>query len=209
MKSIIFIGGVGSNPRQARLVGRDLELFYGQPVETLSFREARQSPDRVAQLVNDAFVITHSAGMLVLENTSPRRAIIIAPPIGTHSIVLAGRMVNKTITLFKSAKDIEDRQKRIRDYHGAALREHIQYPSYNSGAIRKIGRFNTIQAGIDLVHSGADVTFGVMTRDALFPSLSMERLQAAKDEGAHIRIITGEHDELLLDVQAVMRAVEG
>src|SRR4051812_31762759 len=102
MAQILFIGGLGSNRSQVDLVSDMLASHYDQPVTGIPFSVAQKNLAHVARLARDSILITHSAGLLVCEDMTPKEIIAIAPPVPSEMPVIAWRTITKTIALIQS-----------------------------------------------------------------------------------------------------------
>jgi hypothetical protein len=195
---IIFIGGFASNKNQLEITRRELESFFGQDVEAIPLRLATNDPARIKRLVKDAFVITHSAGILAILHTKPKRVIVIAPPVPMRRLKLLYRSAYKTVCLIRDSA-LADRRKRIQLYHLHATKDLIRFWPFYMKLLKKVSLFETIPSCITLAQKDVAVTVAFMSRDTLFPRQSDGDLVPAKVRGVEVRTyIEGEHDELLL-----------
>jgi hypothetical protein len=200
MVQIVFIGGLGSNPSQVGLVAQALSSHYDQEVIGLPFNEAQRKLAQVAQVARDSIVITHSAGVLLCEDMTPKEIIAIAPPVPGALPVMAWRAVTKTIALIKTGRISDERLRKVNNYHARAFREHILSPRYNIGQASRICQFDPAQLAVKMINRGVTVTLGFMEQDMLYPhSARHVHVDMARRHGAIVHEdIQGQHDEFLL-----------
>ena len=200
MEKIVYIGGVGSSHRQVDDVARVLTTKYNRNVVGLSFSEAQRQRAYVARLVPDSLVITHSAGLILLRDMTPKEVIAIAPPMPTPSFVLFIRSLPKTLALIRSASESRDRWRKVIDYHLQSFGEHLSRPHLNSFKVRLIGMFDSATTAVALQNTGAKVTLVFMENDVLFPDASLHpHIDLAKSYGVTVYDnVLGHHDEFVL-----------
>lgn len=200
MDKIIYIGGVGSHDRQVDAISRELASHYKQDVIGLSLRTARQEPVKVARLIQGNLVLTHSAGMTMLGDTSPKEVIAVAPPLPTPAYELIVRSFFKTVELYKSRRESHERRQKIRDYHNGSIIEHATRPQHNIGHLPRIIGFDAAHQAVTLVTRGAKVTLGFMENDILYPhSSEYHNVMTAKQHGVVVHDnLLGHHDEFVL-----------
>jgi hypothetical protein len=195
---IVFIGGFASNKNQLVITRRELETFFGQRVEVIPLRLATHNPTLVKRLVKDAFVITHSAGILAVLHAKPKKVVVIAPPVPMRRLKLAYHGLLKTVYLLKDTATLE-RQQKIKLYHFHATKDLIRFLPFYLRLMKRVSIFDTIPTCITLAQKGVDITVAFMSRDSLFQRQSDGDLVPAKVHGIEIKTyIEGEHDELLL-----------
>lgn len=209
MRKIIYIGGVGSDTYIVNRIAAILTTHFGTNVAGFSFRDAYRQGALIAQLATDSLIITHSAGMALLQHMAPKQVIAIAPPMPTPPAALVFRSGPKTIALLRSGKQSSDRPARIRLYHSHAFKEHLMWPQYNSLQVSKIGTFNAAQAAVEMAKCGSGVTLAFMEHDVLYPDAANHpHINLAKEHGVVIRdSIIGQHDEFVLYPVQVLQQV--
>lgn len=200
MAQLIFIGGFGSNHEQVDLVTDALSLHYDQEVIGIPFSEAQLRLSEIAQLATDSTIITHSAGLLLCEDMTPKEIIAIAPPVPVNMPVLSWRVVTKTVSLMRSGYMLDARARKIHNYHMRAFREHLMRPRLNFGQSARICRFDPAQLAVKMINRGVTVTLGFMDHDVLYPHSSRHvHVDMARRHGAIVHEdLTGHHDEFLL-----------
>lgn len=207
---ILFIGGFGSHPDQVALVARALAQHYDQPVIGVSFSEAQRSLARIADVSRDCIVITHSSGVVLCENLTPKELIIIAPSLPTTLPVIVWRGFLKTIGLTMSGSRSVARRYKIRRYHRNVIKEHIARPTHNLGSGAKILRFNVAELAIKMIGRGVKVSLALMSQDLLYPKAAHHiHIDMARRYGVEVHeAIEGHHDEFLLCPLDVMRQIK-
>ena len=200
MKKILYIGGVGSDSHTVGVVVRALETAMNASVIGMAFSEAYRNKARVARLVPDCMVITHSAGMVLLKDMAPKELIAIAPPMPTLPSLILLRSFPKTLALIRSGRESVDRPLKVALYHLHSLAEHITRPFSNSMLLKEISLFDAAQRAVEFQRCGAKVTLAFMENDMLFPdSFVHTHIEVAKSHGVQVReMILGHHDELVL-----------
>lgn len=212
MRKIIYIGGVGSDAYIVNRIAAILTTHFGTNVAGFSFREAYRQGALIAQLATDGLIITHSAGMTLLQHMAPKEVIAIAPPMPVPPAALVFRSASKTLALLRSGKQSSDRPARIRVYHSHALKEHLLWPQYNSLQVGRISTFNAAQTAVEMTKCGSKVTLAFMEHDAFYPDAAHHpHINLAKDNGVVIRdSIIGHHDEFVLyPVQVLTQIAKG
>lgn len=200
MAHMIFIGGFGSHSSQIASVAQSLSNHYNQEVVGVSFSEAQKNLTQLAKLACDSIIITHSSGMMLLDNMTPQEVIAIAPCLPNTMPVMLWRGLKKTASLLKSTSQSSDRSKKVHLYHLRAAKEFISRPQYNFGQAGDICRFDPAEAAVKMINRGAKVTLGFMDRDLLYPqSARYVHIDMARGHGAEVHeAIKGHHDEFLL-----------
>jgi hypothetical protein len=200
MNKILYIGGVASNPRQIDSVVQVLSSHYGTGVKGMTFSEAQKDRALVARLANDCLVITHAAGILMLQSCTPKEVIAIAPPMPVSMPVLLVRNIPNSIALIRSARESHERRQKVVQHFLSTFAEHVIRPQYNSAQLRQISKFNVAEAAVTMVTNGTKVTLGFMQDELLFLRSALHpHIDVAKEYGVvvHEKII-GHHDEFLL-----------
>ena len=200
MKKILYIGGVGSDSHTVGVVVRALEAAFDASVIGMAFSEAHRNMARVARLVPECTVITHSAGMVLLKDMAPKELIAIAPPMPTLPSLILLRSFPKTVALIRSGRESIDRPLKVMFYHLHSVLEHILRPFSNSMLLKEISVFDAAQRAVEFQRCGTKVTLAFMENDRLFPdSLVHPHIEVAREYGVEIKeMILGHHDELVL-----------
>ena len=210
MRKILYIGGVGSDTYLVKGVVDALESYFQANVIGLSFSEASRNRARIARLAPDALVVTHSAGMVLLKDSTPQEVIAIAPPMPSIPSLLIWRSLQKTIALFASGREAPDRPQKLFAYHLHSMIEHLRRPYGNSMFLKEIAVFDAAKNAVELTKAGAKVTLGFMENDRLFPhSAGHPHMELARQEGVQILdAILGHHDEFVLYPLEVLAQLE-
>ena len=199
MKKILYIGGVGSDSYLAALIADALANYYGANVIGMSFSEAYKNKAKVARLAPECLVITHSAGMMLLKNTTPKELIAIAPPMPVFASLLLLRSFPKTLALIASGSESHGRPRKILMYHLHSFFERVSRPLQNSLLTREISAFNAAQTAVEMTQGGTKVTLGFMENELLFPeSVHHPHIAIAREHGVNIcDNLLGHHDEFV------------
>jgi hypothetical protein len=210
VKKILYIGGVGSDSHLVDAIAMELASQFNVNVIGMSFSEAHKNSARVARLVPESLVITHSAGMMLLKNMVPKELIAIAPPMPSLPSLLVWRSFPKTIAFIASGKESMGRPRKLLDYHLHSAKEHIVHPHHNSALLRQIGLFDAAQQAVEMVKCGSKVTLGFMENERLFPHAAMHpHVELAKEQGVTVvSMILGHHDEFVLYPTEVMAQLD-
>lgn len=164
----VVVGGFASDRRQIDTVSRKLSEYYNEDVIGISFRDARQDPERLADFISEQDVITHSAGYVPTDSTirefgvRPRSLTVIAAPIPEkmRHLVTRGFRMGSAVT----------RNSVTRPY--ASLRDELLFHARaNFGALPLISRFNALDAAKWDADHDIDTTIAVMSQDTLFPPI--------------------------------------
>lgn len=207
---MLYIGGVGSDTYLVKGVVSALETHFQANVIGLSFSEASRNRARLARLATDAVVVTHSAGMMLLRDSTPLEVIAIAPPMPSLPSLLLWRSFPKTAALLASGREAHDRPQKLLAYHVHAAVEHIRHPFDNSMYLKEISFFDAARSAVELTKAGVKVTLGFMENERLFPySADHPHVELAKKEGVQIfETILGHHDEFVLYPLEVLAQLE-
>lgn len=197
---MLFIGGFGSHPNQAASVAKVLSDHYNQKVIGVSFSEAQKNLALVASISRECILITHSSGIVLCEDMTPKELIAIAPSVPTTIPLMAWRGTKKTISLVRSGNNSVVRRYKIRTYHRNAYEEHLLRPRYNSGQMAKICKFDPSELAVKMITRGVRVTLGFMDNDLLYPKAhNHAHVDIVKRHGGEVHEnLKGHHDEFLL-----------
>lgn len=210
MDKIVYIGGVGSDAYLANRIANALSGYFGMNVIGLSFSEAVRSRAKVARIAPSALIITHSAGMMLLQDSMPREVLAIAPPMPSYPSMLVWRSFPKTVALLASGREAYDRPQKVLTYHLHSAVEHVRRPYSNGMLLREIASFDAAKSAVELTKTGARVTLGFMENDKLFPySANHPHVELAKSEGVQVlNGVLGHHDEFVLYPLEVISQLE-
>lgn len=209
MEKILYIGGMGSNSGAVGDVASALEAQFNVNVIGMSFSEAYVKRAVIARLACESLVITHSTGIMLLKDTTPKELIAIAPPMPSRPLLLALRTIPKTIALLLSGRESYERPQKLLNHHMRAILEHGVRPHYNNMIVQEVAKFDAAQFSVEVVMAGGKVTLGFMERELLFPGSNIHpHIEVAKKHGVSVfENIIGQHDEFALypiDVMAQM-----
>lgn len=211
MRKIIYVGGLGSNPRTVARVTESLSTYFGNNVAGFSFREAYRQGALIAQLATDSLVITHSAGMMPLRYMMPKELIAIAPPMPIPREALMLRSITKTVALLRSMRESTGRSQRVYEYNASTFIEHVVWPQYNLLHLGAVSTFDAAQTAVEMVNGNSKVTLAFMEGDLFYPDIGQHpHVDIARTHGVRIcDMVIGQHDELLLyPIEVIAQIVE-
>lgn len=204
---------MGSDSHLVNSVVQELMRELDLNVIGMSFSEACKDRARIARLAPECLVITHSVGMMLLKNMSPKEVIAIAPPMPQMPSLFTLRLAPKMIAFIRSGSESHDRRKKILNYYLHSFKEHVMQPYWNSIGLREARSFNAARLSVEMMNCGSKVILGFMENDRLFPDSSQHpHIKVAKSHGVNVcDNIIGHHDEFILypiDVLAQLHQIE-
>ena len=200
MQKILYLGGMASNRYQIESVSRELSAHYGLNVIGMSFSEAQKDRSLVARLASDGLVITHSAGMMMLKDITPKEVIAIAPPMPIGAFLFTVRSIPKMTSFIKSHKNVPEMRQKMQRYSIAAFKEHIIRPRYNAGQVVRVGAFDSAKEAIIMASNGTKVTLCFMENERVFLKCSQHlHVEAARGQGVIVHDnVPGHHGDFPL-----------
>jgi hypothetical protein len=208
MNEKIVIGGFASDTHQIQTVCKKLSEYYDEDVAGMNFREARQNQSRLAHLIKNREVITHSAGFVALQaalsewQAEPESIVAVAPPVPERIRRLVWRGF-----LIGAQGVINERG----DPDHSLREELIRHARDNFGALPLISRFNAFDAAfLDATH-GIPTTVATMKQDRLFPErlyLIDEMMNRARKIGTKVIGLTGDHLRFTHEPVEVMAEID-
>jgi hypothetical protein len=199
MRRFVYIGGIAMGNRGTAHVTSALEAYYGQRIEAFTLAHALRELDTVCKAVQGAHVITHSSGMLALQEAKPLTILAFDPPLPTPRLTLIMRSGLKTMRMhtpgigLHAIKDIAA----VSRHNNSATAELLAHPLGNFGHIGRISQFDAIEAAIAAQQQGIAVSLVYTHGDEYF-HLSKKREAEAQASGVTIVRLPGVHDELIL-----------
>lgn len=208
MSRAVYIGGFGNGRDSAERVASALELYY-EEIDEFTFSEAMSDPDKVRRAVYGVDTLTHSAGMLSLMNTSPRRIEAFGAPLPTAKLRLIGKTGLKTVRMHVPGIGIQSRQDvlAVVSYDISSSAELAVHPIRNLGHLGGISRFNAVDTAIAAQQSDIPTSLNYTDADEYF-QLSDEREAAAWAMGVGVMRIPGIHDELVIRPAATLQLAD-
>ena len=98
-KKVIFIGGFGYGQDIVDETCRNLSNKFGH-VKGYTFNDAIHNRRVIVRQVNGADVIVHSAGIMVLKNTSPNLVIVYGGPLGdSNNFIIFFKTIYKSVQM--------------------------------------------------------------------------------------------------------------
>ncbi len=207
MKRVVYIGGFGCGEWGAARVASALNVYYEQ-VDTFTFYRAMNNPDRVRDAVQGVDVVTHSAGMIAIEGTSPRRIIAFGAPLPMQMHNFAKKTVHKRYRMHTQNAGILSPQDVpiVRKFETSSLAELASHPIGNLGQIRRISRFDAVDTAITAKQKNIPTSL-VYTEGDEFFYLSERNETVASAAGVTIIRLPGVHDELILRPAETLRQI--
>lgn len=209
MRRAVYIGGFGNGKRSAEGVAdgiAEASVGYYDDVYPFTFSGAMDNPNIVRRATQNVDVFTHSAGMLALRGTSPRRIEAFSAPLPTtrgrlirNTLLKTARMHTPGIGI-RSAEDFRN----VNVYNTSALAELLAHPKGNLGRLGQIACFNAVEIAIAAQQSDIPTHLTYTDGDEYF-SLSDEDESRATHSGVKVKRITGIHDELVIRPVATLR----
>lgn len=169
---------------------------------SFSFKEAIKARQQFTEVVKDALVVTHSAGLVLLDGTAPQEIIAVAPPFPARAFRVLFRTMHKSYSLLTSIKGDAIRKKAVYTYQRQTAREVALGAWQVITLLPTIGRFDAVRN--QLTHKGVKITIGYMSNEKLPYVPTSAVLQRAAERGVTIIKIPGEHDELIIDPTTVL-----
>lgn len=207
MARAVYVGGFGNGKKCAERVGEAMGKYY-EDIDSFTFSDAMDNPDRLRRAVEKTDVYTHSAGMLAIQGMNPTKvAAFNAPHGGSTRLGLVTRTGLKTIRMhtpgvgIKTAEDISA----IATYDASATAELAVHPIANLKHLGAIAAFDSLQAAkaaadqqihVDLIHTTGDEYFR-------WSEGRKEQVAAAAVSALELE---GVHDEIVLRPAAVLES---
>lgn len=203
----VFIGGFAGSKQQARRTADALAEYHERDrsdVEAFSFADAMEQLDYVRDAIEEKRIFTHSAGMLVVENTGIQELTAIAPPLPAYRLSLIGRAGVKSVQLALSTRGDGDRRLRVGQFYRQQTKEILEHPAANLRHLGAIASHDAMESATFLDGGGVSVRLGFMTNDAFKFAPSRDEVIQARMQGIGVSFLSGEHDELILYPQEVI-----
>lgn len=201
----VYIGGFSNPAKSVERVGDCLAEHF-KDVEVLTFPDAMKYPDTVAQSVENATVVTHSAGMLALYGSDilPAAVHAFGAPFPRSRLGLFFATAQKTCQMFLRADNRND-LRQARRFNAESL-STLLTPTKSKGIGHwkylvngAISNFDSIDTGRLLVDKGSDVTLVYGEHDLYYPPAKIDTGRT-KGTGLAINIMPGlVHDSIVLD----------
>lgn len=204
MSRVVYVGGFGNGKCAAGRVANAL-LDYYEDVDTFTFSQAMASPDEVRRATKGVPVVSHSAGMLALRHTWPKRIDALNAPLPSSKLALVGHTLIKTARMHIPGIGI----RALADIRGVAtydVSSTAELSAHLVGNLRRLGaiaNFNAIEAAASAQHEHVPVTLGYTDGDEYFAWDDADR-QRASDLAVQTVRLPGIHDELVIRPEAML-----
>lgn len=201
MTRAVFIGSIGNGEQSLARVADELEYHY-DAVEAFTFADAMDTPERMHRVLADADVFTQYTGMVAIRAAEPRSIYAVNPPVPTSPKEFMQKLALKTIRMhmpYATPTTWEEAKAYDKDMWNE-LKHHLLA---NVRHIKEAAAFDSIAAANDAQFEGiwTELTF---TSGDIRIQPTAEQL---KNCYANIRVIPGQHDELLLRPDSFLQTV--
>ena len=206
----IVIGGFNTGKRCLEpLTDEAVTLFGANDGECLTFRSAMEARDNAVYAlrdkVDDAYVITHSAGSMALEGIKarPRELVVVAgpEPRSIGSLVLRG--TGKFVRAAGRMMSGPDRRGQARVV-GSNAAEALVHTKANMRYLGEVS-VNSVSDGLNVAagHGGVNVLSVRMSEDEYFPlAMAADKLKLYPEV-----VLDGLHDDILVAPADLMRQI--
>lgn len=215
MTHVLAVGGIlereGSLDRLAEATCKTFNVEQG---ESILFRKAMGNEERLRELCEDAFLVTHSAGILAVHaalrtanaNEMPNRYLALNGPEPTGIPELAVRGVIKTGKHIGRILTGPLREEQLGTLADGVYEFGLHFLG-NFRHLPDISKFSTTDSAIELHDRGlADSTVGIASKDDYWlpPRYNRARMEAA---GVKVRVYDGRHDDPLIRPNKVLAKI--
>ncbi len=194
----VIVGGFASSESHMKSVLNTLSENLDEEIYGITFINAIRNPELAEKFVHDAHVLTHSAGMFAIRDTSPRTITAVAPPLPTAPLSLVKRAGKSGVGLMASSLISQDRRLSVRDVGVATARAFLEHPVGHVRSIGDIAVFNAIDAAIAAKEAGVRTRLAFMDQDKFFQPTPQDT-QRAHQFGISVLRLKGHHDEFLIN----------
>lgn len=209
MSRVVFLGGFGSGRTATEKVGKVLESHF-EDVDAFTFTDYLRHPEETQRAAKGVTLITHSAGALSLseQGIQAEFAYLLNPPLPRRVIGLIGRSLVKTARLYMPNVGLHS----VADLAGASAfarsttAELLNHPYANLSQLPKISSCNAVEVAHQAMDRGIGSQITWTTEDAYFKPTPLD-LDNASTHSIPVKILEGEHDEVVLHPQAFLGQV--
>ena len=218
---LTLVGGVGSTEKVLTQTAEDcVEHFDASDADIFTFRQATgKKQEDLRRASKDTFLsVTHSAGIVALAEVLdgsrqlPSYMVMASGLVEVSQPQLITRALSRTakeILRQISSNDKSETNLRQRQLLGQYLLKSDPVNTYGNiggGRLKKISRFNTIIVADKIKQQFPETGIGLIypTNDELFTPNSQD-LAKADENGIHIALPEGKHDDFLVDTKTVFR----
>jgi len=209
MSRVVYIGGFGNGRNSAERVGNALSAKF-EEVDPFTFSDFVNRRKEVQHAMQGVELVTHSAGALAIThaNSKPCFAHLLNPPMPQRVGGLLLRTVIKTARMNTPGQGIHrfGDVASVANYSASSVAEFAVHPVANLGNLRRISRFNAIDAAINAKSAGIPLNLAWTRSDAYFMPTPSD-LDRARTNDIPVRMFQGEHDEVVLRPEAFLNQV--
>lgn len=213
MSRAVIIGGFGVGEASVEAAGEAFGNYY-EEVLPYTFSEAMKRPHELEMAMEDAHVKTQSAGLLAGTRAlllgegarKPNRIDADEPPLQTTIVDLFEGTGEKTLRMHTPGIGINSPGDAlsVARFDTSSIGELVTHPGANFRNIRRITRFDSVEAARWLAANGISVILKYRSGGTYF-DLSEAQEAHAIDGGVEIERLDGEHDQLFLTPDDVVR----
>ena len=203
----VVVGGFASGRKQVEKLANSLAAYHDDDFEGISFREAMDDPGRLDRMTRDAHVVTHSAGMVALQDMKPSSIDAIAPPVPVWAPLLAAKAIASTVELAASGLIPWQEADEVDGCLRNGAEELCLHLQGNMQWLGRIAAFDALTNGVAAKEAGIEVGVAFMSSDLLFQP-SMRRITRARKSGLYVVRVSGGHEEFIRHPKRVFAAYE-
>jgi hypothetical protein len=200
MTRAIYISGFCNGHKTSDRVGKSLETYYDH-VSIFTFSEMLNRLSDIESKLEHYDLITHSAGALVIDklSVSPNKIIMLNPPLPSSIVRLILQGFRKTARLHIPGKGLHnlDELSTMSRFGRNSLAEFAIHPIANWGQLKNISTFNAVESALSRKQAGIAVNITWTSEDSFFKPSDAD-LAFASDNKIPVKIVDGEHDELII-----------
>jgi hypothetical protein len=209
MSRVVYIGGFGNGRNSAERVGNALSKA-SEEVDVFTFSDFMNHPREVQRAMRGVRLVTHSAGALAIAqaDSRPSFAYLLNPPLPQSIGKLLLRTVIKTARMNTPGQGIHHigDVAAVASYSASSVAEFATHPVANFGNLRRISRFNAIDAAITVKSAGIPLSLAWTRSDAYFVPTQSDMDRAHRND-IPVGMFQGEHDEVVLRPEAFLAQV--
>ena len=209
MSRVVYVGGFGNGRNSAERVGNALSAKF-EEVDPFTFSDFVNHRREVQHAMQGVELVTHSAGALAIAhaNSKPSFAYLFNPPLPRTVGGLLLRTVIKTVRMNTPGQGIHHTGDvaSVASYSASSVAEFAVHPVANLGNLRRISRFNAIDAAINAKSAGIPLNLAWTRSDGYFMPTPSD-LDRARKNDIPVGMFQGEHDEVVLRPGAFLAQV--
>lgn len=206
MNRLVYVGGFGNGPASEAIHETLRHGWNVEDIDSFTFAEAMAQPERVAKAARGVLCVSHSAGLMALDGTSPEVIHAFNPPLPTKIPSLLARTGLKTAGMF--VRGFTDYGisgiKAAAVYSQNSATELGSHPVANLRHLPKIAKANAIKIAGEAAKNEVSI-FPSWTQHDNYFYPSVHDYYYANRLGVSIESeLPGEHDEFVLRPELFM-----